>query len=172
MRLWWFPAAMVLAGASLAATSPVTLREVCDSIASVGARVTLQHLYKNKDQWVGLLAGIATGEPGWLNTAKQLRAVSDAGATEQIDLAAGEALEHRPADVLSLIVDDFGITHVCGGADVDDARFDSYESSMAAIQRREEMLRAVREDTLRQKRDACLAELDRAKADVARFYGH
>jgi hypothetical protein len=119
-----------------------------------------------------LLAGIATGKPGWLNTAKKLRAVSDAGATEQIELAAGEALEHRPADVLSLIVDDFGITHVCGGADVDDARFDSYESSMAAIQRREEMLRAVQDDTLRQKRDACLAELDRAKADVSRFYGH
>jgi hypothetical protein len=172
MWLWSFPAAMVLAGISFATTSPVTLRGVCDSIASVGARVTLQRLYKNKDQWENLLAGIATGAPGWLNAARQLRTVSDAGATEQIELAAGEALEHRPADVLSLIVDDFGIINVCGGPDVDDPRFDSYELSMAAIQRREGMLRAIQDDTLRQKRDACLAELGRAKADVARFYEH
>ena len=52
-----------------------------------------------------------------------------------LELAVGEALEHRPADVLRIALPMFGI-NVCGGPDVDDPRFDSYECSIAAIDAR------------------------------------
>lgn len=171
VRLRPFLALVVLAGAAAVASPALTPQDVASSIARSGARTTLDRIYKDETQWVALLSGIAAGEPVWLNLAKQLRRVSDGGATEQIELAAGEALEHRPADVLSLVADEFGIAGICGGPDVDDPRFDSYDLSMAAILRRQEMLRAIRDPSLIRKRDACMLELDKAKADFAHFYG-
>ena len=172
MRPRFLLAPLVLVGSVAMAVSTVTPRDVENSIATTGARQTLQRIYEDKGQWTALLAGIATGEPVWLNLAKQLRRVSDGGASEQIDLAAGEALEHRPADVLTLVADEFGLPQVCGGPDVDDPRFDSYDLSMAAIQRRLEMLHSIHDGGLAAKRAGCISELEKAKTGIAHFYKH
>jgi len=151
---------------------PLTPQTVLDSAASLGARPTLERLYNDQRQWSALLAGIATGAPPWLKVATTLRVVSDAGASEQLDLAVGEALEHRPADVLSLAVPTFSLKVLCDGPDVDDPRFDSYGLSMAAIEQRQAKLRSIQKPSLAAVRDSCIAELEKAKSDVARFYEH
>ena len=163
---------LTLIGPAKAEPPSMTAREVTKSITTMGPRGALDSLYQNEDQWNKLIAGIATGKPAWLNIAKRLRRVSDGGTREQIDLAVGEALEHRPADVLSLVLDEFGLDEVCQGPDVDDKRFDSYDLAIAAIRHRQDKLRALNNGNLTVKRDACVSALDRARADIARFYNH
>jgi hypothetical protein len=162
---------LVLGGAAAAAGVALTPEAITKSMASPGAPASLSRMYENKAQWAELLAGIASGKPGWLNAANQLHRVSDGGASEQLGLAVGEALEHRPANVLSLTLTEFRIDIVCGGPDVDDPRFDSYDLSMAAIERRQRVLRALRNSTLTAARDICVGELEKAKAGIAHFYG-
>lgn len=158
--------------ASAALCDPaLTSNSVVSAIAKSGAKTILDHLYEDQRQWNALLAAIATGQEDWLRIAKKLRRVSDAGAREQLELAAGEALEHRPASVLSIIAADFGIASICGAPHVDDSRFDSYELSIKTIERRQELLRTIRDPRLRSQRDACLSTLEEAKKHIARFYG-
>jgi hypothetical protein len=171
IRSCTFSLLLALFGETASADPVLSSSVIKKSIASLGARETLSQIYDKQDQWSGLLTAIATGKRDWLEIAKQLRSASDGGATEQLGLAVGEALEQRPANVLSLAVTEFGIEYVCGGPDVDDPRFDSYELSMAAIDRRERMLRSFRDHALDQIRDSCVAELEKARATVARFYG-
>jgi hypothetical protein len=171
MRLRILLAVVSLVGASASENPVFSQQRIANSITTSGARATLSRIYEDQEQWAALLAGVATGKPVWLDLAKQLRQVSDAGATEQIDLAAGEALEHRPANVLTFVLEDFGIPEVCGAPDVDDPRFNSYDLSMRAISRRQEKLRAIHDARLTQKSNACILELDKAKSDIGRFYG-
>lgn len=117
-----------------------------------------------------MLRGISTGERDWLTIANRLHPVSDAGAAEQLELAVGEALEHRPANVLRISVPVFGLG-VCGGPDVDDPRYDSYELSMRAIDKRKAAVRGVRDADLRPARDGCTSELDSARTGIAKSYG-
>lgn len=73
--------------------------------------------------------------------------------------------------MLSLRLSESGIGVICGGPDVDDPRFDSYKLSMSAIARRLRMVRAVYDEALIPTRDSCVAELEKTRAEVARFYG-
>jgi hypothetical protein len=73
--------------------------------------------------------------------------------------------------VLSLRLSESGIGVIGGGSDVDDPRFDSYKLSMSAIARRPRMVRAVHDEALIPTRDSCVAELEKTRAEVARFYG-
>jgi hypothetical protein len=163
---------LVLAASVALAQPTLTPQSVLNSAASLGARPTLERLYNDQRQWSALLAGIATGTPAWLEVATTLHVVSDAGSSEQLGSAVGEALEHRPANVLALAIPNFLLEVVCGPPDVDDPRFDSYELSMAAIERRETKLRAMHKRSLAALRDACMSELEKAKGDMARFYEH
>ena len=170
MRSLSFGVLLMLLLSVVPADTPMTPSSVLESVASIGARDTLRRIYDDKGRWSALLSSIATGEPAWLDVAKKLRAVSDAGASEQLTLAVGEALEHLPANVLKLAAPEFPIENVCGGPDVDDSRFDSYELSVAAINRRESRLRALHQPSLAGVRDLCISELEKAKAGIAQFY--
>jgi hypothetical protein len=158
----------------LATSQPATAKlipsEIQGRIAHEGAEKTLSSIYEAQSQWSQLLAGVATGRREWLAVAARLRKVSDAGASEQLDLAVGEALEHRPKNVLSIAIPVFGIK-VCGAPDVDDSRYDSYALSLAAIKRRKELVADVTDPSFKRPRERCLSELDNAKHDIARFYG-
>lgn len=158
--------------AALAASSQITPQLVFQWVALFGAKGTLQMIYDDQAQWTALLSGIATGTTSWLRVANRLYAVSDAGSTEQLGLAVGKALEHRPSAVLKLAVPTFTVETVCGGPDVDDARYNSYEHSIAAIDQREAKLRFVTDPSLTSVRDSCISVLEQAKADIAHFYGH
>jgi hypothetical protein len=149
---------------------PLTAQRVLDSCSSVGVKATLERLFNDQPQWDALLAGVATGTPAWLEVATTLHAVSDAGSSEQLGSAVGEALEHRPANVLTLAIPNFYLEVVCGPPDVDDPRFDSYKLSMAAIERREAKLRSINKPSLSGVRDSCISELEKAKGDVSLHY--
>jgi hypothetical protein len=142
------------------------------SIATSGAAAALSLIYSNRVRWSGLLAGIASGEPAWLRVGKKLYRASDAGAAEQIGLAFGEALEHNAGAVLSIAPRLIGVDVLCGGPDVDDPRFDSYDLAIAAIRRREEAVRQLKESTYEAKKQECIARLESDKGEIARFYGH
>jgi hypothetical protein len=150
--------------------SALTPEDVLERIAKNGARVTVAQIYSNPMQWRAVLTGIATGSKLWLNAAVGLRSGSDAGASNQIDLALGEALEHHPQWVLAVAVPAVGYKRVCGAPDVDDARYNSYSLSTAAIDRRKSMLRSVTGGEADSARE-CIRNLNDSVAGVARFYG-
>ena len=117
---------LLAASASASGATSITPNTISQQISTLGAKAALQAIYDNKTTWAQLLAGIASGTKDWLLIADQLRRVSDAGTSEQLGLAVGEALERRPENVLSLGIAEFGVETVCGAPDVDDVRFDSY----------------------------------------------
>ena len=162
---------LLFLASAISAQPPLTPSGVSKLINEKGAFGALQQIYENDHSWPELLHGIATGTKSWLSIAKTLRAVSDAGASEQLDLAVGEALEHRPENVLRFAVPAFSLEAVCGGPDVDDARFDSYELSIRAITKRKEMVRRIDAPALRRPRNRCIQELEKSKAGIAYFYG-
>jgi hypothetical protein len=169
---WCVCLTLTVLGASASAVQvPLSAGVVANSVASIGAVATLSRIYEDNAQWSGLLAGVARGERNWLRVANELKRVADGAAAEQLGLSVGEALEHRPANVLTIAVPEFSIAIVCGAPDIDDPRFDSYELSMAAISRRLQMLHALRDVSLKPLRDSCVDELNSAKADIAHFYG-
>ena len=133
---------------------------------------TLSRLYRHDKEWDVVLNGIASGTAEWLQAVKKLYDVADGGTAEQLAAAAGEALEHHPDNVLSILNTEIGLDEICSGPDVDDPRFDSFSRSLAAILRRQQMLRTIHEPNLIQLRDSCLSHLDQAKLSVADFYGH
>lgn len=100
-----------------------------------------------------------------------MRSVSDAAASEQLDLVVGEALEHRPKDVLRVAIPAFNLEAVCGGPDVDDPRYDGYDRAIRAVDLRRRRLLSVSDQDLAERRDRCNMELEKSKSAIARFYG-
>jgi hypothetical protein len=135
------------------------------------ARVVVRNMYDDGREWRLFLTGVATGKPEWLTLAIKLVPGTDAGATSQLFLSIGEALEHQPQNVLRIAVSELGTGKVCGGPDVDDSRYDSYALSIKAIELRKTMLLKVDDSKLFKVRDACIKELDSSKQGIARFYG-
>ena len=136
-----------------------------------GARATLGSLYSNQAAWGKLLANVGKGERAWLEVAEQLRRASDAGASEQLDLAIGEALVHNPEWVLKASQGGLDLRSVCSGPDVDDPRYDSYEAAIEAIRKREKAVRGVQTPALRDARKKCREALEEAAQSIATFYG-
>jgi len=149
----------------------LTPDDVLGRIAKLGARPTLDAMYEDGGEWHQVLSGIATGERHWLKVAVELHPTSDAGPSRQLELATGEALEHHPSTVLEIAVPVIGIRSVCGGPDVDDKRYDSFELSTRAIEMRKRMLRTVSETGLLALRNRCIQQLEASKAGIAKFYG-
>lgn len=161
----------VLASSNAMGAEHMTPAEVQSRIQRDGARATLEAVYRDPASWRALLAAVASGRADWLMVANVLHATSDAGASEQLSLAVGEALANHPQQVLSASASEFGLAAICSGPDVDDARFSSYHTAMAAIAARQQAVRAVTDESLRSARDSCIAALERSKAGIARFFG-
>jgi hypothetical protein len=152
-------------------SAPLTPKSVSERIEKLGPRGALAQIYNSESEWQELLKGIAGGTVAWLQVASRLRPASDAHASEQLELAVGEALEHHPTNVLRVAILEFDILGACGGPDVDDARYDSYELSIKAIELRKAKLRAVSEPDLGTFRDECIKQLEESKSGIASFYG-
>ena len=161
---------VLLAPANSSRTPALTAETAARLVREKGAHVALWQFYEDDRQWPQLLHGIATGRISWLQLANELRSASDAGATSQLQLAVGEALEHQPGNVLRIALPIFGMS-ACGGPDVDDSRFDSYELSIRAIEKRKRMLAQVQTSSLRLARDRCIQELESSRSGIAEFYG-
>lgn len=133
----------------------------------------LASLWDDRVTWDKFISCVQSGRSAWVDAGLAIRRFSDAGASEELDLALGEALGSSPDHILAkAALPDSGIEldWLCSGPDVDDPRFDSYALSMAEIERRLKALSQVKNQDLEPQVDACRADLEKSKQGVASFY--
>ncbi len=144
---------------------------VTREIESRGAMAIVSELYGNDKAWHSVLQKIASGDESWLRAAIALRNGADAGASEMLALAVGEALEHNPENALKIASQAFGLKEICGGPDVDDVRYDSYDRAMKAINLRIEKVSAAKDRSLKKICKECIHYLEASKKSISDFYG-
>jgi hypothetical protein len=163
--------ALAVAGPSVSTANPGSeAAHISARVKNDGPTAVVRSIYADDRQWKDLLANVATGRRDWLALAVELRPGSDAGATEELTLAVGEALEHRPENVLSIAIDPYPLNEVCDVPETDDPRFDSLPRALETLNKRQVMLRRVTTPSLRTRRDQCTAQLESAKAEISKFY--
>jgi hypothetical protein len=153
------------------AQATLTPASISDSISRIGASATLYHIYHNNREWAELLSGISSGSPSWIKIGLRLHDVSDAGTSESIILAIGEALEYKPINVLEIAIPKLGVEAICSGPDIDDSRYNSYALAIKAIENRKRRLKKITTVRLMSLRNQCISDLEKSKIGIARFYG-
>ncbi len=148
----------------------LSAKSIQKDIKVLGSKKVCNSLYDDEKKWNRLLRNIASGDEKWLNVAVRLKEGSDAGSSEMLSLAVGEALEHNPENVFKLTLGNFDINIICGGPDIDNKRYDSYELSINAINKRIQKVSSVNEKNLQSKCKECLQHLSKAKNSIAKFY--
>lgn len=148
-------------------SQPDTLISV---IKARGGKAVVLELIKNWNVWDSICDKVATGDQAWLKAAVALQPGADAGASEMPDLALGEALENNPEDVFKITAKAFEISIICGAPDVDNARYNSYELSMKAINLRIKKVGAITDRSLFNISKECMQYLEASKKGVAQFY--
>lgn len=146
-------------------------KTILDEISKRGARTIVSELYDHPTEWNFVLQHIARGTKTWLKVAVALYPGSDAGASEMLELSVGEALEKAPVNVFSVTLPVFQLESICSGPDVDNARYDSYDLAIKAIDRRQKRISAITDPKLKNVSNKCIQLLEESKAEVARFYG-
>jgi hypothetical protein len=141
-------------------------------VSSRGARGVVLELYDDENVWYSVLRKVATGNESWLKAAVALRPGADAGAIDMLEVTVGEALEHAPENVLGIAPKAFLLGTICGGPDIDDVRYYSYELSMNAINLRMKRVAAVKDPMLQHLRDQCLRYLEESKKGIASFLAY
>ena len=158
-------------GKALAATHEVSLKSITAIIERDGARATAANLYAHPVTWDAILKHIGTGEDGWIQLGIVLHGPSDAGAREMLEESFGEALERKPAVLLTLTSQGkLKTEEFCIGPDVDDERYSSYATTSRALLRRIMAVRAVDEDELRPYRESCLQALGVGGQHLHQFF--
>ena len=99
-------AILVLAAGSVSAeqgAKTVTAQQVLASVKAQGARDTINELFRTGSWERSVLPGIETGQRAWLEVARALSPVTDAGSSEDLGDALVEALLVAPYSVLPLL---------------------------------------------------------------------
>lgn len=136
-----------------------------------GSGVIVSELFDCQEKWNFVLRQIATGEKSWLRVSIALHPGSDAAASEMLNFSVGEAIEKQPENVFRIALPEFQLELICSGPDVDDVRFDSYELSLQAIERRQKRLLTISDANLKKISRDCMKLLEDSKSRVAEFYG-
>jgi hypothetical protein len=157
----WAAILLALATAASSPDSTKRLAEVRGLMATRGPRQTLSSLFAQDDRWDLLLDDIATGKTDWLSVAAELRAVSDAHASETLAMAIQEALPRNPTGVLDLIATQrLEIAVACSGygfGQIEDER--PISEILGLVDKRVQAVSRVRRTSLAAARDGCLTEL-------------
>jgi hypothetical protein len=135
-----------------------------------GARAIVRELTKDWDVWDFICDKIATGDQAWLKAAIVLQGGTDAGSSETLDLALGEALENDSENVFRFGGKNLDLEFVCNGPDVDNPRYNSYVLSINAINLRINKVAAGKDPMLQKMRTECLGYLENSKKGIAQFY--
>jgi len=170
MRLLIFGTALVVAAPAQSTQHPRP-GEILQEVQAIGAKATLEELYRDDDKWSTLLRGIAGGTPEWFAVAEALRAASDAHVTEALTHAVGEALGRNAQLILSHARGPFFLSEVCGSPDVDDERFDKLPTALAELNRRIRGVERVQDPGLGQMRADCLNSLHGGETGLRHFFG-
>ena len=157
----WCVVAALLATSTVAPGSAKDLASVRSLIAKQGAQQALSVLVAAESEWDAFLDQIATGRAEWLTVAAALRPVSDAHASETLDIAIQEALPRNAAGVLGLVAQgSFTAAGACGMygfGQVEDERPTS--TLLGLVDKRLAAVSRVTDSRLVAPRDACLREL-------------
>ncbi len=141
------------------------LREVRALIQRQGAAHALGTLYNDDQRWDRLLDDIATGDASWLRVAADLRAVSDADASETLAMAIQEALPRNTPGVLELVANHrVSVANACGMygfGQIEDER--PLTQILGLVDKRTKLVARVTKPSLASARDACLNELRRLR---------
>ena len=143
---------------------------IIKEIKSRGAKAVVIELTRHWNVWDSICDNVATGDEAWLKAAAALQAGTDAGSSEMVYLALGEALEYSPERVFKIVANTFNLQFICGCPDVDNARYNSYELSMKAINLRIKKVTAVKDRSLGKTSEECIRYLEESKKSVAEFY--
>ncbi len=144
---------------------------ILTDVSNRGARVVASELYSDSEKWNYVLQNIATATELWLKVAVALHSGSDAAISEMLSLAVGEALEKAPENVFRITLPEFQLQLICGGLDVDDKRYASYDSAVEAIKRRQNKVSTISDAELRKMSKQCIQVLEESKIGLASFYG-
>jgi hypothetical protein len=159
---WPTTAVLSLVMTAIPQASAGRLAEVRNLIAEQGARQALWRLFDDDAAWDSLLNQIASGRRDWLSVASQLRRVSDAHASETLDMAIQEALPRNPVGVLDLVAAGaFSAQGACGMygfGQIEDER--PPPVLIRLVDRRIAAVSAVKKTSLLGVRDGCLRELE------------
>lgn len=146
---------------------------LASEIKSKGPGPVLRELEAHPDRWADALARISKGEPSWLEVAASLRRVSDAGSSEELELAVADAVEHQPAAVLARLGRPFEVQAVCGN---EESLGRDFKEAIALLQRRRAALVQVTEKAVQQEKKRCIDALDEltneAKTHRREWFGH
>ncbi len=144
---------------------------IVGEVSKRGAGVVVSELFDCRKKWDFVLRQIATGDKSWLRASVALHPGSDAGASEMLTLSVGEAIEKQPENVFQIALGEFRLESICSGPDVDDIRFDSYEDSIRAIERRQKRLSMISDPNIQKLGKDCMRLLEDSKSRIAEFFG-
>ncbi len=145
-------------------TPPTILRE----INIMGPKREVERLWESDSLWLIILKAISNGSAEWLDVADALRPGSDAGSSEELSFAIGDALEYNAEDILKR----YGMNkNVCGAPDIDDPKYNTYAKAVRAINIRIQKIQAVTDIKLNESKDSCLGSLNESLPGLQRFFG-
>jgi hypothetical protein len=127
-------------------------------------RQVLASLWDRPGLWSAFLDGIASAEDIWLDLAHRLHPASDAGSAEDMGMAIGQAFLQAPEKVLAR----FGAQAACYTLGFDESVEDTAQGLKILIQQRRAVAMGIKSPDLAKEREACLAEIDKLEADIAR----
>ena len=107
---WLLVAAASVTGACAQDPSPDALLA---EIETTGPRVVLQRLWADERQFSAVCEAIETAEPDWLEVARRLKSVSDAGISLSLNYCVAKALPVGPTRVLGLVGRNFTVEDLC-----------------------------------------------------------
>src|SRR6185437_5710533 len=163
-------ATAIACAAAVQSTKHPRPSEILHDVQTIGAKATLNELYRDDETWIGILRGIAGGTPEWLAVAEALRPVADAHPAEALAGAVGEALGRNARLILSHAAGPFFLSDVCGAPDVDDDRFDKLPAALSELNRRVRGVERVQDPALAQVRTDCLNSLHEGEAKLREFF--
>jgi len=160
-------ATLLIAGLfhSARAATPETLIE---QVHANGARAVLDREYSNEERWRDLIHGVESGSDAWLQVAAALYAASDAGASEELESAVGEALAVHPSSVFRIAYPAFDASRVCGEPDRNDDRYRSESSALRNVDGRIAAVERIRDVKLASAKKQCLDSLRASRVHLAR----
>lgn len=141
--------------------SQINPHKIKKTIERQGLEQTIKSLYDDQKTWDTVLKSIASGKQEWLIIAKLLKSGADAGPSEMLNLAMGEALANAPKRVLEIMEKDnvFTPIFVCNGPDIDNAKFSTYDKAIKETNYRIAVLEKVNDTNLKDIRNVCIDKL-------------
>jgi hypothetical protein len=151
--------------------SCITPSAIRQEIKLLGPKKEVDRLWAKDSLWKVVLEGVSSGNTDWIELGDVLLTGTDAGSTQTLLLALGEALERNPMFVLKRYGRKGMYISICGTPDIDDAKYGTYEKANEAIRTRIKKVQIISEPGLQVSRDSCLVALKASIKPVQVFFG-